>query len=286
MSLDILAQRATNAAGVSVGTSLALETILPSWPIFDPKREAPKPENLLAYKRVWINLATMFRNLYNCCESSQHQNLRVPECTDALFEEMETIHKFIQDTTQGSVEVHFYHCDYKDLNKAFPEASIRPVVTPKQIFYKDLATKVLERVIKLAKINNKTYAESYQTKLSPKSYGNTLIMTHFPVDLLSESRFGSLKLLESHTGLVKNKNQWHTKLYNGKSLSIIPFCNLTIQVFGDDYHFRPMDNKIRSAILEIAERHHWSWMTTNSKIRQDVRSHPDQFFSQLVIGLM
>lgn len=285
MSLEILAERVMSAPGVSVGTTLALETILPTWPIFDLERPKPKPVNIFDYKRVWINLATLFRNLYNACPREKVEFLQPAEAAEALFAEMETIYQAIRSATQNAVDVHYYWCDYRDLAKLYPRGMIRPVNTPKQIAFREKMVKTVERVVALAKANGLDFISQYHTEIQPKTYGKTLMISHYPVDLLSEHRFGQLDLLESHTGVLKNKTLWYTKLFNGKTLSILPFCSLTLQVFGDDHFFKPQDAKIREAVLEIANKGKWSWMTTKSKMRSDVRAYPDQMFSAVLLTM-
>lgn len=286
MSIEILAERAMSAPGVSVGTTLAMETILPSWPVFDPERPKPKPVNIFDYKRVWINLATLFRNMYNACPRDRVELIQPQEAADALYAEMETIYQAVRAATQNAVDVHYYWCDYRDLAKIYPRGQIRAVNTPKQIAFRDLMVKTVERVVKMAKVNNLEFISQYHTEIQPKTYGKTILISHYPVDLLSEHRFGTVDLLESHTGVLKNKTLWYTKFFNGKTLSILPFCALTLQVFGDDHFFKAHDNKIREAVLEIAHKGKWSWMTTKSKIRSDVRAHPDQMFASILVSMV
>lgn len=285
MSLEILSERTMSAPGVSIGTSLALESILPTWPVFDPERPKPKPTNIFDYSRVWINLATLFRNMYNACPRDKVELIQPEEAAEALYAEMEAIYQAVRSATQNSVDVHYYWCDYRDLSTLYPRGLIRVVNTPKQIAFRDLMVKVVERVVKTAKVNAMEFISQHHTHIQPKTYGKTLMISHYPVDLLSEHRFGSLDLLESHTGVLKNKTLWHTKLFNGKTLSILPFCQLTLLVFGDDHHFKAQDRKIREALLEIANKGKWSWMTTRTKVRSDVRAHPDQLFAAVLVSM-
>lgn len=286
VSGELLAERVMSAPGVSVGTTLALETILPNWPVFDPNREKPPAVNLFEYKRVWINLGTLFRNLYSALHRERLSELKSSDAGEALYHEMETIAGAIKEGTQGAVVVHFYWCDYKDLAKLYPKASLRVPATEKQLKYRDHMEKAVKLAIRTADLNMPGLVTTYNTQIKPLTYGKTLLITHYPVDLLSEARFGSISLLESHTGVIKNKTLWHTKFFNGKSLSNIPFNALTLQVFGDDVHFKPLDAKIRNAILEIAEKGHWNWMTTASKMRSNIGGYNDPFFVMQLNALL
>ena len=286
MTAELLAERVMSAPGVSVGTSMALETFLPAWPVFDSARTPPPAINLFDYKRVWFNLATVFRNLYNALPRERLSELKSTDAGEALYHEMETIAAAIKDGSQGAVETHFYWCDYKDLSKLYPKARLRVPNTPKQLQFRDHIVKAVTIAIKTAQLNNPGLVSTHHTQLHPKTHGQTLIMTHYPVDLLSASRFGKLFLLESHTGIVKNMTLWHTKFFNGKQLSIIPMNAMTLQVFGDEHHFHPLDAKFRAALMEIAVEHKWTWMTSAFKLRSDISKYHDQFFALQLIALL
>lgn len=97
MTQEAIATRATNTAGVSVGTSLALETIIPAWPVFDPERVAPPKVNLQKYSRVWINLRTIARNLHNAVSGEYRETLRPENLGDAIAEEAWAVSQAIAD---------------------------------------------------------------------------------------------------------------------------------------------------------------------------------------------
>lgn len=286
MTTEAIASRATNASGVSVGTSLALETILPSWPVFDRERVAPPSVNLLKYSRVWINLRTIARNLHNAIASEYRETIRPQDLGEALAEEAWAVALAIEQGSSGSVKAMLYWPKYEQLQRAFPSAKIRVPSTDKQKAVDTLVQKAMEIADNILHTNHpKSYTRS-PVKIDPGSYAETLMMTHMPVDLLSAKRFGSLELLESHTGLVKPRNLWYTKLFAGKTLSIIPFGEMSLQVFGDDHSFHPMNISVKREVLTIAETNHWSWMTTDSKIRADILKHPENSFKIEMLKLM
>lgn len=286
MSSDAVALRAVNASGVSVGTSLAIESLVPNWPVFDPARVAPPRIDLTEYNRVWLNLWTLGRNLLAAIPTEYRESVSVEDAGRALVEEIEEIERSIRAATAGAVKIVVYYPSYEGLQQRFPKGKIREAVTEKAKQSKVLLKGTLDYAAKSLEMNHKELLERYDTEIRPKAFGNTLLLTHFPVDLLSEYRFGRCSLIESHTGVVKKKNLWYTKLFQGKQHPSIPFNAMTLQVFGDDHHFHPWENKIKQAIIEIANKNRWSWATTASKVRMDLRQHPDRFFVDQITKLL
>lgn len=286
MTQEAIAARATNSSGVSVGTSLALETILHNWPIFDLERVAPDKVSLHKYSRVWINLRTIARNLHNSVSSEYKETLRPTDLGEAIAEEAWTVAQAIMQASSNSVQATVYWPKYEQLEKAFPTASIRKPNTDKQKAIDKLMHEALNHAERSLETNHRTHYRKVNLKIDPGSYASTLMLTHMPVDLLSAKRFGNLELLESHTGLVKTKNQWYTKLYGGKALSTIPFCEMSLQVFGDDHSFHPMNIAVKREVLSIAQTNNWSWMTTEGKIRADILKHPENAFKIEMLKLL
>lgn len=286
MTQEALASRVKNSAGMSVGTSLALETILPLWSVFDIKREAPMPVSLHKYSRVWVNLRTVARNLYNAIENDLKDRLKGDELGEAIAEEAWAIVQAINHESSNTVKVVIYLPKYEELAKTFPTASIRIPSTDKQKNLDKLMQKALTFARTSLETNHKPYFKSCSLKIDPDGYAATLMLTHMPVDLLNARRFGNLELLESHTGVVKSKNQWYTKLFAGNALSIIPFCEMSLQIFGDDHSFHPKHISVKREILSIAQTNNWSWMTTESKIRSDILKHPENAFKIEMLKLL
>lgn len=278
MSSEALAARAANSAGVSVGTSLALETIVPGWPVFDRDRVAPDFVGLSGYKRVWFNVRTLFRNLYNAIDSGARDSVQVTDVAEALAEEISAVHRAITDATAGGVQVKFYNINYERVKKIFPAADVRVPKTDKQIAQDKLMHKSIERCKEIIETNHKGWWVESGPRLDPGTYGETLMCSHIGLDLLNYPRFGRLTLLESHTGQIKERNLWYTKLLMGKNYPIIPFCEPMLQIFGDDHIFHPKNIAIKRAITLMAQQNHWSFTTSMSKLRSDVNKHPDKLF--------
>lgn len=285
MNNEGIGLRVTNSAGVSVGTSLAMETLIPKWPIFDPARVAPPRINLTEYNRVWFNLWTLARNLHGAIPRENRESIKADVTGEALAEEAAEVVRAITEATAGGVQAMVYYPSYKGLAGKYPKGKIRESLTDKQKAARTQLLAMMDYAANSLEMNHKGILERFDVEVRPKTFGNTLILSHFPVDLLSEYRFGRVSLLESHTGVVKKKNQWYTKLFQGKLLGNMPFNAMTLQVFGDDHHFHPWESKIKTAILEIAKNNRWSWATTTSKMKMDLRQHPDKFFVDQLLKL-
>lgn len=286
MTQEAIAARATNSSGVSVGTSLALETIIPNWPVFDPEREAPPKVPLSKYSRVWINLRTIARNLHNAVANEYKETLKPNDLGAAIAEEAWAVAQAIEQASSSAVKAMIYWPKYNELQRYFPVASLRTPSTEKQKSVEKIVSAAMEFAHEVLATNHPQNYKRVSIKIDPGSYAQTLMMTHMPVDLLNVRRFGSLELLESHTGVVKARNLWYTKLFAGKSLSVIPFCEMSLQVFGDDHSFHPKNISVKREIITIAESNHWSWMTTESKMRADILKHPENAFKIEMLKLL
>jgi hypothetical protein len=98
-----------------------------------------------------------------------------------------------------------------------------------------------------------------------------MIITHYPYDLLSHTKFSALDLLESNTGKLKSRYQWSSKYYpvGDVDMKVLPFTRKLLLVFGDRILIQPFDMKLRRLILEIADKRKWTSLTTDAKIMQD-----------------
>jgi hypothetical protein len=56
----------------------------------------------------------------------------------------------------------------------------------------------------------------------------------------------------------------------GKSFASLPFHRKLLMIFGDRYLIKPMAGKIREAILECADKRHWTPLTTEDKVKLDL----------------
>ena len=280
-SKNALAERTMSSYPVSIGTALALESIqVGPNPVYDANREIPEKVNLDDYDEYWFNLMTLFRNIVGSVSKEGYNALMPLDIADIIEQEVDIIRTIIRELSNGKCRVIFYASDYSGLNSEFPFASLRVDSTEKQKIYTSLLTTSLGKYFK-SQIKQEDLIHT-KLWLKPKKIGKALITTHFALDLLNHTGFESLHLLESHTGILKKKNQWHTKFHNGKTLVRIPFNRAFLQIFGDNQTFHPMDRKLRESILEVSEKYEWNWSTTKDRILLSINDIANPYFKAII----
>lgn len=277
---DLLARRAVGEYPISIGTSLAIETLKPG----------------SQYGSLWINLRTLFRNIWDALEGEDRKlilsgvsgGLRTPNgksvisaLADTLEEEL---HRLWQ-VTEGRIDkITLYHREYGDILGRFPHSILLVPNTPLQKLNRSIMVETIDEVLRRRIGLSIDVDRGSQLKGEPVK---ALIMTNYPVDLLSRTAFVKLRLIESYTGAIKTRSQWNTKLTDGKLMPRIPFNDFTIQVFGDgNVLFRAYPKKVRVAILELAEKYKWTTMTTKEKIRQNLAWMNDRYAAEQLKRLL
>ena len=243
---------------MSIATSLAFEGLLHEGEYADWKGPIP----IHKYQEIYLNVRTLFRNAFYAFETNRER--LTPEVMLASIEEdINTIYATAKAVAPSVLCVP-YLCTYKSANRIFPEASFRTIaggqekMTPNQLHYNALEHDTL-------KLYGEKYAEKFKSfDVFPKGQHDTLILTHYPADLLAYKDFPLLNLLESHTGKIKGRLEWYTKL-NGKPEQI-PFNKAFLTLFGDGYMFAPLDRKVRKVVLNTAEKYHWRQDTTMDRV--------------------
>lgn len=264
-----LASRAVSAFPLSIGTSLAFESLFPPRQVYyDPQREIPESINAAEYQSCWINVHTLIRNIAGAVDKTVIQHAHTNAITDTLCEEIEVIESLFQNEGLGVCKPFFYYSTYRDIRKIrVPGVSFRDPNTPNQMAFQamiDNVVRELERRTDEVRV--------YHDTIRPPSKDVGLIITHYPYDLLSHKSFERLDLLESHTGVLKSKHAWNTKYspMAGKSFANLPFQKKLLLIFGDRHLIKPMAGKIREVIVDSAEKRNWTPMTTEDKVKLDL----------------
>lgn len=243
---------------VSIGTSLALEGAFGIYPE-RPDLKATIP----TVGRVWFNLRTLLRNMVSCLSTQDRDRLTPKALYTALLEEIQILDSLLPTQTNGAVHAQFYYCTHIDAPRKFPHAILKVPKTPLQKQLHDLEQKTYKLLIDSGLIPHLFLFDTELNGVHPAS----LILTHYPVDLLSRYKFAKLSLLESHTGVTKKPALWYTKLNGCKDATTIPFTKFTLQIFGDGSLFAGSVPGIRKRVMELSEQHHWTNVTTDDKIR-------------------
>lgn len=268
-----IAERAVGQYPLSIATSLAIESACGIHPDIIVE-SAP----ILQFQQLWVNMRTLFRNLMGALDQHTANGVLPPLISETLATEMDTITSIISVQSQGKAEVVFYYSNYAGLEHKYKHAVLRMDNTAKQKEFTGLHNATM-------KIALEEYGErihGFDLKIKPDQHVKVLLNTHYAYDLLSWPEFAQLVLLESHTGAVKERAQWYTKYYNGQELAMIPFREDFLQVFGDHQTFRPMDRKLREAVLEVANRYSWTAVTTRAKIVYGIDQIQNPYFRSVL----
>jgi len=267
--MHYLSDRIFSTYPVSIATSIALEA-------FGNGPKAPYPSDnpvvgdkvdLLRYRQIWFNLFTLYRNMMAAAPEKDPTKYSVAMTANELQKEADIIGEIIREKSNGKVKAIFYICNYSDLFIRHPHARIRKENTPIQLRQAEHFTACFNLIQKKG-----WSAESEMRTFKNEICGDkepSLVVTHYPYDLLAEHSFGqgNLHLLESHTRKLKPRALWYTKYYKGTELMRIPFNRIFLQVFGDNYMFHPLDRRVRLLCLNMAQAHKWTNLTTLERIR-------------------
>lgn len=277
-----LSSRTMSSYPVSIGTALALESIsLGPNEVYDEQREIPNKIDLFNYEEVWINLLTLYRNIFGSVEREQTNSLTPEDVAYTLEQEVDIITDVIRMNSMDKAKVIFYTSNYVGAERKYPNARLRRDSTEKQKSYTRLASQSLSMFYKGRQADENF--RHFKLEISTKKRTKALIMTHYAYDLLSWGDFKKLDLLESHTGVVKSRPLWYTKFgTSNQSMIRIPFTIQFLHVFGDSTMFHPHDKKLRDAILEIAERYNWNYATTKDRISLGLSNLKNPYYVQIL----
>ena len=277
----ILAQRVIGAYPLSIATSLMVESLAgvhPDLPI-------PPHPPIQDYQAIWVNLRTLFRNLYNAVERTEQEGLHPTFLAEAIFAEMEVLVDAIH-SLQSAVKVFFYVNNYPELVRRYPHAQFRTDNTPLQKHYAAMMVSTLELVMAQAKKVMRAPPFFFKGDLQSQQPMRSLLVTHYAWDLTSAKALGDADLIESHTGRIKPPSQWYTKYFNGKDYPMIPFRRCFLPIFGDDTLFRAFPKPAREAIVSVAVKYDWSNVTSVDRIRLGLDQLDDKFLKAVITSML
>lgn len=271
LSVGPLSRRAMSGFPLSIGTSLAFESLFDMRQApYDPARPLPPHIDVTQYKVAYINLATLFRNIVGAIDKVDFLMVSPAEIREVIEMEIEIINSLFAVEGHNSCTPVYYYATYDTLYRKHlpPAVKFRQDKTDGQKHY----AQMLLNTFKPFFIHPKPQCFKIDTDLPKKEGETALLLSHVPYDLLNWSRFRRLDLLESHTGKVKGRNLWHTKYANfpGEALGLLPFTWKLLLIFGDQVMFQPMDIRFRRMIVDIAKNRRWTAMTTESKLLMDL----------------
>jgi len=264
-----LHERATSAFPLSIGTSLALESVFPGRQApYDPERIIPDPVDIRQYQTCWINLTTMFRNLIGAITKEAALKAFPGQIASTLEEEIGVIQSLFQNEGQNVCQVNFYYSTYKNLlRRQVPGLSFRESSTDGQKMY---AAK-LEDTLRLMEKRTDIFFK-FDDAIEPRKRERAFVLTHQPYDLINFKDFDQLDLLESNTGTLKPRSRWNSKYcaMSGQSFVHLPFFRKILLIMGDRVLIKPFPASVRKEVLECSIKRNWTPMTTEAKILMDL----------------
>lgn len=263
---------------INIPTSLALESLMG----IHPERQWPKPPHL-NYDEYWMNARTLYRNIVGSYTSDINILLMPGIIAELMHDEWEMIKKVITENSRLTPVL--YLPNYRQIYNRYNKHSVfKSDQTQKQ---KDERKRMEKSISQFLHDVGEGYVKGFDTDIKPdRKDARYLIQTHIAFDLVSERYFDELDLLESHTGAIKNKSLWYTKYNNGKELSMIPFTQYFLRIFGDKEFFSPKDSALRKAIVEVAIADNWGPLTTDARVRMSLGKLQNPYFREVVKDMM
>jgi hypothetical protein len=246
---------------ISIGTAVPIETLI------------SERIKFASYTSVYINVRTLFRNFLASYEKE-------PDANKDMFQEfVSDVDMIISVFNNLPQKLYLYYPSYKSLSSIFPKANLKKAKTKKQLDYVHYELMALKYLLES---ELKPMINLFDVKIQAKRE-KSLIITSYPVDLLSYKNFEVLTLLESHTGHTKSKVTWISKLTSNEAYQLLPFNGITMQIIGDKSNlFNSLDRGYVIGYLRISEKGLWSPTTTEEKIKFDISNDSDRF---LVVNL-
>lgn len=247
---------------LNIPTSLALESLVG----IHPERTWDSPPHL-KYDQIWVNLKTLTRNILSSFPKDVVDMVRPNFLTELIQDEWNAVKGVIYDNTK--LEPVLYMSNYAALERRYNKnhALVRRDNTERQ---KEMATRTSKAIESFLKDLTKEDIRIFDTDVTGDRDRRAIMMTHLPFDLVHHNTFEDLDLLESHTGMIKNRSLWYTKFLGGKDLAMIPFTLYFLRIFGDKEMFAPMDIKLRKELMELGTKFKWNALTTDSRIRTNI----------------
>lgn len=251
--------RALGMYPISIATSLAIESITHTGE-HASKRGVPE---VMDMECLLINLRTLIRNVLGSLPTNERMLVNSESVYEAIVSDVEHLKDAVLELNPN-IKVEIYYCTHKSIDTKYKLWNRKKFTAPKAVF----ETSVEDGVINRAVDDGNFQLTVFDCDLSG-GYETTII-THQPIDLLSSKAFRSLRLLESHTGAIKDKVDWYTKLNVSDKSVVIPFYKSMYCIFGDKTMFSGQELIVRRRVMEISKKFNWNKFTTWSKVRSNI----------------
>ncbi len=254
---------------ISIATSLAIEGLL-----VVGEHATDKPNDYTVKSdELWVNVRTIARNCLGAFDQKSLASLNDPILRDAVEQDIDQIKKSISDHCK--LNVVFYFASHKTISKQLPEMRFKYSDFTKMTEKQQITERLENKLIQFALTHLSDQVKLFDTKLSAPT--KVILLTHHPIDLLSFYAFQDLVLLESHTGRIKKRMDWDSKLKTPPGTQCIPFTLSMLTVFGDGTLVAPQDQKVKKVLIKLGEKYNWHSMTTDARILTDAKMAYEPF---------
>lgn len=254
--------RVEGAYPVAIATSLALEGAMGIHP---EQEKIKKQAKLTDFNILAINLRTLVRNYLNAIDLKEKDEIPYDLILKYLAQEINSLRHV---TNELNIVLKIYQINHTFTILKMRNAIPRNSNNRQYIHLLDFLSRTDKHLTKMAMEENNQEDLNINNLPSP-----ALVITHQPLDLFYLNTTDSL--LESHTGVIKRRVDWGTKLHTNK-YELMPFNSYTVQIFGDNDILAPIGVVHRRAFTNLAEEYKWNQNTTTGRMKDAVSRLKDQ----------
>lgn len=234
----------TSSYGVNIGTGLMLESIIPTTDVrIDEDRLIPNKVNLSDYSIYYININSLIANVISSYDVTT---------TTSLLEKDKDVIELILDKVISEMTI---IDNLLDINIVYYTMLYGPYVRKQLLKDPKVETKAfklkksIEELCKKLLISKEVKIVELDVFLPSKK--KSLISTSNTIDLLNANKL-ELDLLEFHTGVLKQRNKFYTKI---NTKIEIPFEEVLLFALGDKKGLiNPvLSSKERKVLLDALE---------------------------------
>lgn len=232
-------------------------------------------------KTIYVNALTLYRNFISCFNGKADSKIKMLSDvkTHSILSKRfsNDTRMFVEGLMTIGFDVIIYIPTYETLYKKVP--GCRTIDDTNGLVYHVRKTESI--AINVLKTDFKGVITEIDYKLP--HIKDLYIMTHIGVDLLNFTKRRDVKLIESHTGEIKNRNKWYTKYYkvSNKDMQVFPFNEFLYMILGDGYLIKSANIKSRKWMYEQAVRHKWTYTHTMEMVEFAIKRNGRMIYDVL-----
>lgn len=263
---NILENMSVGSYGISMGTDMALESLVVPKVTMHDNDKRPKRNRIKDYSYLIINHNTIVRNIVYSLESKDQRKFLEGRDTKKIIDVIDnelTVIEEILENAGLNISVVLFISDYKSIIKHNRNKE------PNTTSIKYLVNKLADDIsLDLKKLDHVQIGPKHRIG---RVTGRGLMLTHNAIDGLNPHV--NFDILESHTGKIVEKRYFPTKYhkYGNNDISQLPFVEPLFYVMGDNNRFPPSGVKIRKRILEISIEAGWNRLTSSVVVAYDIK---------------